>query len=414
MNETKVFADAYDNIVVKLPPYQDAINKVSLLLEGRNNLLDLGCGTGELLSLLHSKNPNLRSVGVDILPEMTSLAKEKLWRYSSDIICGDAHKITLSKSFDAITSFNVLLNLSCPMKHLETAYKHLVPGGVFVLSSPKQIPDLVSAKNKFMNFLSSHPEKNNLENLAEVLFERQEGIANDFRNIYSLKEIKHILTNYMGFDNVLYEGDVYSNNFMIAVQKRNKVDSLDFLISRDVNDYSEGFKLRYHVLHDWHRAIAKSSDSMYYSGSDLNGFAGVIKERNTKKLVGFVNALPSLNSDIEVVDKKSYSYIQEKFPNHLYLNSFAVVPHLQKKGLGVLLAGKLFEHSLKQGFSAVVGEGNIHSAKVMQRFGGEIIGDDVFDKSKNVSSKMFYANLNSSKVQELIQHYNKKLDYLLN
>lgn len=414
-NKINSFVSAYNSFVVRSKPYIDSINKVSSLVNGSKTVLDAGCGTGDMLLNLHTTNPELTSIGVDFLPEMVTIAKEKLKNYSSSkIVVGDFNVLPLGTNFDAVTSFNVLLNLSSPMLHLQKAYHSLKPGGLFILSSPKVIPNLAAMKQNFLKEINNHPEKELLISRAAPLFEKQVGIANDFKNIYSLNQIKHILTSYMGFDSPVFEGETYmDSNFLIAVPKKRNSESLRFEISDKVKDFRDGFKLRYHVLHDWHRAIPSSSCASYFVESDLTGFAGVIRGSKSNNLVAFLNAVPSKEGVDGIADKQEYSKLSATFPNHLYLNSLAVVPYLQRKGIAVYLIAKVYQHAINQGYSAVIGEGNPSSSKLMERLGAKIIGEEVLDKSKNVHSRLSYADLSSPIVKNKVAEYSSRLEYLL-
>lgn len=46
--------------------------------DGSEHVLDLACGSGPLLELLHARNPNLRLTGVDMCPEELTLARHRL------------------------------------------------------------------------------------------------------------------------------------------------------------------------------------------------------------------------------------------------------------------------------------------------------------------------------------------------
>ena len=49
--------------------------KKSGLLDNRNNIVDLGCGTGTLLVLAHSQSPKAKIKGVEIRPVLARLAR---------------------------------------------------------------------------------------------------------------------------------------------------------------------------------------------------------------------------------------------------------------------------------------------------------------------------------------------------
>src|SRR2546421_13031193 len=63
-----------------------------LRLQGNERVLDLGCGTGELLARLAAKYPSAQLAGLDPVPEMLQVAKEKL-RPDVDLRVGWANQL---------------------------------------------------------------------------------------------------------------------------------------------------------------------------------------------------------------------------------------------------------------------------------------------------------------------------------
>lgn len=95
----------------------------SVDLQGRT-LLDVGCGTGNLLEYINSKGIELSYTGVDILEKMIEKAKSK--RLNAEFIKVDIFKNTIFKdqSFDVIYSSGIFnLNLGNNKDFLINALK---------------------------------------------------------------------------------------------------------------------------------------------------------------------------------------------------------------------------------------------------------------------------------------------------
>jgi len=100
------------------------------------NLLDVGCGTGNLLFLLHRLSPDAKLHGMDIDPEMISMAKEKARKAGLNgnprIFQNGADELDFpSNSLDRVVSSLALHHLSRDVrrKNLRQSYEILKPGG---------------------------------------------------------------------------------------------------------------------------------------------------------------------------------------------------------------------------------------------------------------------------------------------
>jgi len=77
--------------------YHSQIKKLlSFLIPPNSSILDLGCGTGDLLNSL---KPSL-GVGIDFSPEMTKIAKAKY--HHLKFLVQDAKKLEINEEFDYI------------------------------------------------------------------------------------------------------------------------------------------------------------------------------------------------------------------------------------------------------------------------------------------------------------------------
>ena len=75
-------------------------------LTGRDfdNILDIGCGTGNYTKLLRDRFSSAKIKAVDISPRMIDIARRKLPDKSVEFVVGDAERLPFNEKFDLITS----------------------------------------------------------------------------------------------------------------------------------------------------------------------------------------------------------------------------------------------------------------------------------------------------------------------
>lgn len=97
-------------------------------------VLDAGCGTGGLLRRLHEAQPAWRLTGLDFSPLACELARE---RTGGEILQGSITALPFAEAtFDAITSCDVVCQVTDPRQAVGEFYRCLKPGGVAVLTMP--------------------------------------------------------------------------------------------------------------------------------------------------------------------------------------------------------------------------------------------------------------------------------------
>ena len=143
--------------------------------EPASSILDVGCGTGTMLSAL---NGDVRKAGLDLAPEMVNKAREKLGT-DADLRVGDAERLPWSNdSFDVVT-----INLS--FHHYENPE--------MVLAEARRV-----LRNEGRVIIGDVCLPFHLNRLANLLMRfRHEGGV----HFYSEKEMRTLL-NKAGFDNI--------------------------------------------------------------------------------------------------------------------------------------------------------------------------------------------------------------------
>ena len=110
--------------------------------EDYNDLLDCGCGTGPMISLLYENDSSKNYTGLDITPKMIEVAKNKNLEGVNWVV-GDCENLPFEEnSFDAIICSNSFHHYPNPQKFFNSAKRVLKPGGRLILqdyTAPKFI-----------------------------------------------------------------------------------------------------------------------------------------------------------------------------------------------------------------------------------------------------------------------------------
>ena len=127
--------------------------------ENYQDLLDCGCGTGPMISLLYEKDPNKHYTGLDITPRMIEVGKSKNLK-GVDWIVGDCERLPFeANSFDVIICSNSFHHYPNPQKFFYSVKKVLRPGGRLILqdyTAPKVILWLMNHMEMPLSNLIGH------------------------------------------------------------------------------------------------------------------------------------------------------------------------------------------------------------------------------------------------------------------
>jgi ubiquinone/menaquinone biosynthesis C-methylase UbiE len=117
--------------------YIDATTRATmarLAIAPAASVLDVGCGTGELLVRLAAKYPNARLYGLDPVPEMLALARTKL-SPKVELRVGWANELPWpAGTFDLVVSCNMFHYITHPIAAVREMERVLRPGGRIIIT----------------------------------------------------------------------------------------------------------------------------------------------------------------------------------------------------------------------------------------------------------------------------------------
>lgn len=133
-NRQAAFYDEKESTTVSKFPklcYPHAQNEIKRYRP--NYVLDLGCGTGEMLRLLREEHPEMMLYGLDLSPEMIRMAERKHIMHV-DLRVGDAEFLPYAdQSFDVVLCMQSFHHYPNPKEVLKEVHRVLRPGGRFLL-----------------------------------------------------------------------------------------------------------------------------------------------------------------------------------------------------------------------------------------------------------------------------------------
>lgn len=99
------------------------------------SLLEIGTGSGFLLSFVESEFPQAKLTGVEYDERLVAITRDKVQNVR--IIQGNAEAFDFNDdTFDVIVSLQVIEHLYQPELMLAAVRKHLAPGGTFIFTTP--------------------------------------------------------------------------------------------------------------------------------------------------------------------------------------------------------------------------------------------------------------------------------------
>lgn len=104
---------------------------------GPYELLDVGCGDGELMRFVHAYIPTWSKSGIDVTPKAISFAQQDSPNMKFQV--GNIYEIPFPEnSFDIVFCGETLEHLDAPEAAIEQLFKVCKPGGRVVISTPNE------------------------------------------------------------------------------------------------------------------------------------------------------------------------------------------------------------------------------------------------------------------------------------
>ncbi|MDQ6963812.1 MAG: malonyl-ACP O-methyltransferase BioC [Mariprofundales bacterium] len=105
-------------------------------------MVDIGCGTGFLTTLLSKRFPKANLLALDIAPAMAAICKQKIgrrrlpWQPRRMTLCGDANRLPLKDGCCDLVASNLTMQwLPDPVTMLREMRRILAPGGLIIFST---------------------------------------------------------------------------------------------------------------------------------------------------------------------------------------------------------------------------------------------------------------------------------------
>ena len=137
---------------------------------GARSLLEIGCGTGFVLTALHPAFPGMRLVGSELFAEGLAVARRRL-PPEVELVQLDATRMPFRDEFDVVGAFDVLEHIDDDAGVLAGMHRALVPGGGLVLLVP-QHPGLWSEADRFARHRRRYTRADLLGKVERAGFER--------------------------------------------------------------------------------------------------------------------------------------------------------------------------------------------------------------------------------------------------
>lgn len=129
--------------------YEALLKKVKYFTP--NKLLDVGCGTGTILSRL-AEDKDISLAGIDLTEEMLNVARERLGD-RADLKLGDSERLPWdNNSFDTIICSNSFHHYPEPMKVLGEMLRVLKPKGHLIIGDPSMPPIIRQLSNYSLKY----------------------------------------------------------------------------------------------------------------------------------------------------------------------------------------------------------------------------------------------------------------------
>ncbi|WP_320045792.1 class I SAM-dependent methyltransferase [uncultured Ilyobacter sp.] len=233
------FAKVYDKFM-EFADYDGWHNFVSYVIKGNNTggktLLELGCGTGEVLKRFLGE---YECTGVDISEDMLLVAREKLNDLGEDVplLCQDMKELNLDKKYDIIISLFDTVNHLVSIRDLEKLFEkikiHLNTNGIYMFDVvDRNFMDEMFPEGFFidqreeMTVIWEHYQEEDLDYIDTTFFvEEKDGLYKKYiekhsKKIFTHREIqKAAEKSELHVENIYEESSLAGERFFYVIKK---------------------------------------------------------------------------------------------------------------------------------------------------------------------------------------------------
>ncbi len=189
------------------------VNQITTELSPGYRVLEVGCGTGNVLRFLEQLCPSGLVVGLDLFAQGLQYARQ---RVSCPLVQGEIHNLPFGAKFDLIALLDVLEHLHDDDRVLRDLYAMLAPTGALLLTVPAH-PSLWSYHDE-VAYHRRRYELITLENKLTDLGYRVEYITQMMMTIFPLAWLIRRLQKLIGkrlLNNGPHAPDIASNELRI-------------------------------------------------------------------------------------------------------------------------------------------------------------------------------------------------------
>ena len=255
------YADSYDRVVAQTSYYKKLINNVIRNLRSCKNVVDIGCGTGNITLRLAEAGVNVLAIDNNeaMLAKAEEKIKQKKLNGEVEFLKQDINKLDLGKGvFDGACMINVLYWLEKPYDALGNIYAALQEGGAFVVSGPKpnQNAELL-IRDTFREFKHRgiFPA---LEGDFAVFREVNRILAREAKHFFTTERLQEILTDFVGFSEVIASDfDIgyrthFGQGYFLSVKKGKDYSYITHdqinIRKANENEIEKTKRIRYHFM----------------------------------------------------------------------------------------------------------------------------------------------------------------------
>jgi ubiquinone/menaquinone biosynthesis C-methylase UbiE len=217
------YSSLYDKILLNWDPYNELKDLHLSFLKNKFFVLDAGTGTGNQAIELATNGKQV--FAVDINSSMLDIFEKKVSNKNHPNLYLSKQNIENlnfdNEFFDAVTSMNVIYNLSNPVLAMKSIHNVLKNHGSFLLSGP--LPnanvDLMVCNLEYSMKKKLFYNKDVRKEIEKIKKYNKELISN--ANFFCKKELEEILLNEIGFKKiVISRDDLYLGcNYFIVAEK---------------------------------------------------------------------------------------------------------------------------------------------------------------------------------------------------